>query len=151
MGNYKHGLRYKRIYDIWRSMRQRCSNRHCRNYKNYGGNGITICNEWNDPKSFAKWAYANGYDDSLTIDRIDVSKGYSPENCRWVTQKVQQNNKTTNVRYEFSGESHTLGEWSTITGISVSTLWARIKIRKWSIKDALTVGVNERDTRFKKR
>ena len=148
--NLKHGLRHKRIYTVWRSMRQRCNNPNCKSYKYYGGRGISVCREWDDPKVFAEWAFANGYSDSLTLDRIDVNKGYAPDNCRWVSQKAQQNNKTTNIRYEYLGEAHTLGEWADITGIRVTTLWARIKVRGWSVKDALTIGVNERDTRFKR-
>lgn len=149
-GNFKHGLRHKRIYTIWRSMRQRCYNKNNSRYAVYGLKGITVCKEWEDPEAFAKWSYENGYNDSLTIDRIDCGKGYSPDNCRWVDYKTQANNKTTNIRYEYLGESHTLGEWSEITGIKRTTLWSRINVRGWSVKDALTTGTRERDGRFKK-
>lgn len=148
-GNYKHGLRHKRIYNIWKSMRQRCNNPKCRNYKNYGAKGIEVCEEWNDPVVFAEWAYKHGYDDTLTIDRIDVLKGYTPDNCRWTTYKLQANNKRNNVKIEFNGQSHTFGEWASITGISVSTLWARIHVCGWSIEDALLKPVWANDTRFK--
>ena len=87
--NYRHGMRHKRIYNIWRSMRQRCNNPNCRNYKNYGARGVTVCAEWEDPKKFFLWANVAGYDDGLTIDRIDCEKGYSPDNCRWISQKAQ--------------------------------------------------------------
>ena len=73
----------------------------------------------------------------MTIDRIDPNGNYEPSNCRWVSYKVQANNKTNNRIIEFDGQSHTLAEWSDITGITVSTLWARLK-RGWSVEDTLT-------------
>lgn len=73
----------------------------------------------------------------LTLDRKDVNKGYSPENCRWASQKEQQNNRSNNRRIEFNGQLHTLGEWSDITGIKIATIWRRLK-SGWSIEDTLT-------------
>ena len=70
-GNYKHGHRYERIYNIWRSMRQRCSNKNCINFKNYGEKGISVCKEWNKFETFYQWSVENGYNDALTIDRKD--------------------------------------------------------------------------------
>ena len=75
-GNYKHGMRHTRIYNIWRSMRQRCSNPKCINYKNYGGKGVQVCPEWEDFQTFYDWAMSNGYTDKLTIDRLDASGNY---------------------------------------------------------------------------
>lgn len=129
-------------------MRQRCKNCKCRNYKNYGAKGITVCEEWDDPVVFAKWAYENGYDDSLTIDRIDVTKGYYPENCRWTTYKKQANNKSNNRRIRCGNEVHTLGEWSEITGISISTIYARLKYG-WTEEDAVKKKLWENNTRYK--
>lgn len=149
-GNLKHGLRHKRIYTVWRSMRQRCNNPNCKNYKYYGDRGISVCQEWNDPKVFADWAFANGYSDLLTLDRIDVNKGYSPDNCRWVSYAIQENNKTNNIRYEYKGEKHTLTEWAKIVKINASTLWARINLYGMSIEDALSKPKWANDTRFKK-
>ena len=111
-GNRKHGLMGKRIYRIWKSMRQRCNSPSCRIYKRYGGRGISICEEWDDPKKFAEWAYSNGYSDELTIDRIDVNGDYCTENCRWATYKVQANNKRNNALIEYNGEKHTISEWA---------------------------------------
>ncbi len=82
----KHAGRYTRLYSIWQSMKKRCLNPNHRFYKYYGGKGIGICDEWvNDFSAFREWALSNGYSDTLTIDRIDSSKGYFPENCQWIT------------------------------------------------------------------
>jgi len=95
----KHGLSSHRFYPTWNNMRKRCYNPNCRSYPDYGGRGITVCEEWQDIKKFIKWAeetYIEGY----TIDRIDNDKGYSPENCRWTdktTQNVNQRKKRNNT------------------------------------------------------
>ena len=126
-GNYRHGMRHTRIYNIWRSMRQRCTNPKCINYKNYGGRGIKVCPEWEQFQTFHKWAIDNGYSDELTIDRIDVNGNYEPSNCRWISYKEQSNNKTNNRRIEVGGEVHTMSEWAEIKGIKVSVIWYRLE------------------------
>ena len=89
-----HGKTNERIHRIWANMKSRCTNANVEAYKNYGGRGITVCSEWlNSFETFCEWAMANGYEEHLTIDRIDNDKGYFPENCRWVSMKEQQNNK----------------------------------------------------------
>lgn len=89
-----HGGTGTRLFTIWRSMHSRCYQRSHKQYKDYGGRGITICDEWlHDFAAFQKWASSHGYQDDLTIDRIDNDKGYSPENCRWVTMAEQNRNK----------------------------------------------------------
>ena len=92
-GNNVHGFSRTRIYQTWADMKQRCCNPKNKWYKEYGGKGITVCNEWMDFIPFYSWALNNGYTDSLTIDRIDNKKGYCPENCRWATQHEQSMNK----------------------------------------------------------
>jgi hypothetical protein len=90
--NLKHGGvvggTEERLYRIWRAMRQRCEKPYSHAYKTYGAAGISVCNEWKDYSTFRSWAMANGYDESLTIDRVDPSWNYDPSNCEWVTRSV---------------------------------------------------------------
>ena len=92
--NTTHSLTNTRLYRIWVGIKKRCCNTHSKDYKNYGGRGINICQEWvDDFMTFYNWAMANGYQDILSIDRIDVNGNYEPSNCRWVTMKEQSNNR----------------------------------------------------------
>ena len=135
----KHGKRNTRLYTIWRSMRQRCYNPKTNRYKNYGGRGITVCEEWNNSfTAFHEWATANGYEDNLTLERKDVNGNYEPSNCRWATYKEQANNMSNSVHLTYNGETHTMAEWADITGIKKATIWERLK-KGWSIDDALTI------------
>ena len=103
-------------------MKERCCNPKNHAYKNYGGRGISVCEEWEDYNVFRKWSLENGYRHGLTIDRIDNDGDYCPENCRWTTRKVQGNNTRRNTFLTVGNETHTLSEWADITGISVSTI-----------------------------
>lgn len=101
-----------RLLSIWASMKQRCGNPRCKSYGDYGGRGISVCDEWvNSFLQFQSWALNNGYGDSLTIDRIENDEGYSPSNCRWVTRKAQQNNRRVNVFLTAFGETKTMKQW----------------------------------------
>lgn len=133
----KHNGYGTRLYAIWDSMRQRCNNKNCRAYHNYGGRGIKICDEWDDFANFKEWAIISGYDNTAkrgtcTLDRINVNGNYSPENCRWNTMKEQSNNRRNTIYMTVNDETHSLSEWASITGIKYDTLWKRYKKYGWS-------------------
>lgn len=141
----KHGMSNSRIFSIWANMLSRCTNPNSTHFKRYGGRGITVCDEWLGEEgsvNFINWALNNGYSDELTIDRINNDKGYSPDNCRWVTNKVQQRNKSTNKLLTLDGKTLCVSEWSEITGISTNTINQRLN-RGWSVVDALTTPVKK--------
>ena len=128
-----------KLYSIWVGMRQRCYYKNDAEYSNYGGRGITVCDEWKDDFSaFRDWALANGYNHGLTIDRIDNDKGYSPENCRWAGAVEQARNRRSNLTITFNGETHIAIEWEEILGFPRGTLSRRIKSCGWPIERALT-------------
>ena len=130
----KHGLWGTRLHTLWSSMRNRCSNSKDQAYKNYGGRGITVCDEWNkDFLPFYNWAMANGYQDNLTIERIDNDGDYEPGNCKWATMQEQANNRRTNHLIEIDGETHTVAEWSRIKNFPAKTIYNRIK-KGWSVE-----------------
>lgn len=136
-----HRMRHTRLYGVWVGMRNRCSDPDNIGYHLYGGRGIEVCPEWRDSfEVFRDWAIENGYQEGLTIDRIDTDGPYSPENCRWITQKQQQNNRRNNKHLVLNGENHTMSEWAEITGIKVATIHARLK-RGWSVDRTLTEAV----------
>lgn len=134
----KHGMSNTRLYGIWRAMRHRCYNPKHASYKNYGAKGVCVCEEWkNSFLAFQEWALANGYSDTLTIDRIDSHKGYCPENCRWATYKEQNNNTSKNVFLSYGGETYTVKQWADKTGLSANMLYKRL-YRGWDIPKILT-------------
>ena len=136
-----------RLNNTFNDMKQRCYNPKNKNFKEYGGRGITICDEWLDKEvvhypatkgwlAFEKWALSNGYADNLTIDRIDVNKGYSPENCRWVTMKVQGNNRRTTRQIFYKGKIQSLKQWCDDLGFNRQTMEYRINKKGWSVERA---------------
>ena len=129
--NTTHGQSKTRLYRIWAGLRSRCNNPNDKKFKDYGGRGITVCQEWqNGFESFATWALANGYSEDLTIERKDVNGNYEPSNCLWITSKEQADNKRTSVVITFNGETHTLKRWSEIVGVNYYTMWNRYKAGK---------------------
>lgn len=122
-------------------MRQRCNNKNNPKYKVYGGRGITVCDEWNDFSNFMNWSYKNGYNDTLTIDRIDPNGNYCPSNCRWSTLKEQANNTRSTVFLTYKGEKKPASEWSKITGIPQDTLTKR-KRNGWSDEECIKTPVD---------
>ena len=134
-----------RLYGVWTTMKGRCNNPNHTEYHRYGAKGIKVCEEWNSSfKTFEKWAYENGYDENAprgkcTIDRIDSCGNYEPSNCRWVDFKIQSNNTNRNHLITYNGETHTMSEWSDITGISYYVIRSRVT-RKESLQDIFFKG-----------
>lgn len=129
-GNYKHGGRYERLYYIWKTMRQRCNNPRSQKYKNYGGRGIVVCSEWEDYATFRKWAFENGYEETLTIDRIDVDGDYCPRNCKWSTIMEQENNRTNTHWIYDNGEKISMAEYCRRNEINYKTFASALYRRK---------------------
>lgn len=133
-----HRMSKTRIYGIWSSMRQRCSNKNLPSYKNYGGRGISVCDEWNNSfEAFNEWAMSNGYEEGLSIERIDNNGNYCPDNCKWITKSGQANNRRMNKHIEYKGEIHNLSEWCNILGISYSLVHNRMNKLGWSFERAV--------------
>lgn len=115
------------IYKRWHSMKRRCENPNEISYKHYGDRGIGVCEDWQDFLNFYSWSLANGYSDELQIDRIDNEKGYSPENCRWVTARENSFNKSNSVLVEMDGKEFRFPELAEETGIKEDVLRSRYK------------------------
>lgn len=110
--NTIHNLRKTPIYEVWKTMKQRCFNPNNSSYKNYGGRGISVCEDWKyNFTSFYKWSMSNGYKKGLTIDRIDNNSNYCPENCRWVDRITQANNTRWNKLITIDGKVDTRANW----------------------------------------
>lgn len=118
-----HNMTNTKIYDCWHKMKSRCTNKNAKNFKDYGGRGITIFEDWkNSFESFYEWACVSGYNENLTIDRINNEEGYYPENCRWVDMKTQQNNRRSNVYLKRNGEIKSATQWAEELGIKADIL-----------------------------
>lgn len=141
---YVHGLSHTRLHYIWRSMKERCYIPHYKAYKNYGARGIVMCDEWRDNfLAFYNWSMEHGYEENLSIDRIDTNGNYCPENCRWVTCSTQNRNKRNNVHITINGKTKVLKDWCNIYHISIQTVFARVK-RGMSYIEALEAPINFR-------
>ena len=131
----KHGKSGTSVYGIWHMMIQRCTNPKNSAYQSYGGRGITVCDKW--------MSFAGFYEDmgdrpaNRTLDRIDNSKGYSKDNCRWASRLQQSNNRRTNVYYTYSGKTQTLAEWSRETGLHPQCIRSRLN-SGWTVEQALS-------------
>ena len=128
----------KKLYSIYRGMKRRCYSEKCEKYQYYGGRGIIICDEWLQSYSaFAEWALSHGWDDTKSIDRIDVDGNYCPDNCRWVTQKEQTNNQRKNIHVEYMGEKITLAKFCEKTGLQYDRARYLIFIKHMNVDDVL--------------
>lgn len=131
-----HGESKTKLNKVWRNMKDRCYNRNNKRFSHYGGRGISVCDAWIDYKRFRDWALSHGYEVGLTLDRIDNDGNYCPENCRWASYKVQNNNFSRNRRITFRGKTHSISEWAEISGIHRNTLDHRLSAG-WDVEDAL--------------
>lgn len=140
INNIKHGMTDCRLYYIWSGMKSRCYYKQNKCYNIYGKRGIKICDEWLDKNmgfvNFFNWSLHNGYNDDLTIDRINSDGDYEPSNCRWVTRLEQSNNLKTNNKITYKHETKTISEWARYYNIKRDTLYYRLK-QGWSIEKAL--------------
>lgn len=129
-------MKYTRLYGIWCNMKSRCTNPKTDHYALYGGKGIKVCDEWmNSFVSFMEWSMSNGYDNKLTIDRIDPDGDYTPSNCRWTTQKVQCNHFSRNRMISYKGKTQSLSMWCDELKLSYSMIKQRLN-KGMSVKDA---------------
>lgn len=147
----KHNMSETRINRIWLRMRNRCNNKNNEQYKNYGGRGIKVCDEWLDKENgfinFYNWAINNGYKENLSIDRIDVNGDYEPNNCRWITMFDQQSNKRNNHFIEYYGKIYTVSQLSRYLKINKDTLIKRIN-NNWEMED-LNLPVRFKNKKYK--
>lgn len=131
-----HGLSKHPLYRIWLGIKQRCYNLNAKRFQDWGGRGITMCDEWrNDFQAFYDWAIANGYEKGLSIDRINNNDNYTPENCRFTTVVEQQRNMRRNNMIEYRGETKTLSEWCEILNLNYNNVKSRLRYG-WSIERA---------------
>lgn len=139
-----------RLYRCYKSMIYRCNYPSCKDYMYYGKRGIKVCSEWEDYNIFKSWALENGYDDTLTIDRIDTDGDYEPSNCRWITIEEQQKNKrpesifTHDMPVEYNGVVKTLSEWSDCFDIPYRIVRERY-LHGWDIESILNTPIKKRN------
>lgn len=141
-GHTTHGGHGTRLHNIWSNMRGRCKYECCDAYKWYGGRGIKVCEEWDNPVTgfinFRDWAFTNGYDDTKEIDRIDNDDHYYPGNCRWRTRIEQNNHSSHNVNLTYGDRTYTLSQWARMIDMCASTLDRRYN-DGWSTQEILTI------------
>lgn len=116
----KHGMTDTKLYNVWYAMRERCRTKSTTAWYRYGGRGISVCDEWDDFKVFYKWAIENGYQEGLTLDRIDNDGNYEPSNCRWISMKKQCQNRRNSIIIEHDGQTRSLSEWADYYGVPYS-------------------------------
>lgn len=140
--------KHSRLSNIFHNMRKRCYYSNSKDYHNYEARGISICKEWLDNEksgegnctrgfiAFRKWALSNGYSDNLTLDRVDSNEDYCPENCRWVTNRTQENNKRDNLYINYKGKRQSLSDWCRELELNYNKVYRRIHDSGWSIERA---------------
>ena len=132
----KHNLSHSRLYRVYAHMKNRCYNEASPNFKYYGARGIRVCDEWlgeNGFLNFYNWATNNGYDENLSIDRVNVDGNYEPSNCKWSNNVEQANNKRNNHYVYYNGNKVTVSQLSRLININRDVLYDRINNLQWCL------------------
>lgn len=133
-----HGDTHTRLYNIYKNMISRCIKSYANHYEDYGGRGISICDDWKKSYlSFKNWSMKNGYRNNLTLDRINNNGNYEPSNCRWVTRKVQSNNTRRNKMITYKGKTQSFGSWCDELNIKRTTLRKKLEHTNYDLEKAL--------------
>jgi hypothetical protein len=136
--NKTHGLTKHPLYQVWCSIVGRCTNEKNSAYVNYGGRGISICDEWrNDAEAFVKWAVLHGWQRGLEIDRINNEGNYEPDNCRFVTKNINSRNRRSTHMLTLGGRAQCVTAWAEEIGARPGLIYARLRMG-WSVEKALT-------------
>ncbi|MGE7840630.1 hypothetical protein ACQKNX_07555 [Lysinibacillus sp. NPDC093712] len=135
----RHNESRTKLYGVWSQMKTRCLKEYHTEYSNYGGRGISVCKEWLDYENFRDWANSNGYNKGLTIDRINVNGNYEPNNCRWISNELQQLNKRTNVILNYEDKSMTIKEWSNHFNLNYMKLYNALRKVDYNLEEALAL------------
>lgn len=140
-----HSMSKTRIYKTWCAMKSRCNNPKDRSYKDYGGRGIHVCDEWeHDFESFFEWSQISGYSENLTIERKDTNGDYSPANCAWVTKAEQANNRRMNFQITYHGKTQNLIQWCTELGLNYKRVHNRMRKLGMDFETAISMPVIEK-------
>lgn len=141
--NATHNMSKTRIYREWAAIKSRCYNKNLKSYKDYGGRGIKVCNEWlNSFESFKEWAYSNGYEDNLTIERKDIDGDYCPSNCTWIPFREQQRNRRICYAFEYNGRQQDLSSWCKELNLPYKNIHNRIYKLGWPFERAISEPVH---------
>lgn len=138
----KTKLSGNRLYYIWNNIKTRCYNIKSKDYKNYGGRGISMCDDWRtSSKTFCEWAKSNGYVDGMTIERIDNNGNYCPENCTWIPKSEQVNNRRNCLLYTYNNKTQNLAQWCNELGLDYKRTFDRIRNKGWTFERAISTPV----------
>lgn len=141
-----HGQSGTHLYAVWNSMKGRCYNPKNHNYKRYGMRGITVCDDWKESFiNFYTWALSNGYEEGLSIERIDNNGNYCPENCTWVTTKMQNINRSVSLDFTYNGKTQNLSEWCKELNLPYFRTWQRIVQYGYSFESAISSPKNKHE------
>ena len=139
--NSRHRLKGHKLYGVWSAMKRRCNNKNTTQYKDYGGKGVVVCDEWKEFMPFFRWAIENGWEEGLQLDKDTKGGGmiYSPSTCCFVTPKANSNKRATSRHIEYNGETKTVSEWADHFQISLKNLYQRLS-RGWDFEKCVNNG-----------